>query len=86
MCMNCGCGKPDDDHGNPANITAHELRRAGQANGQSMRTSAQNILDAVGLVEGEASAVGAGVGPVSSTTPTGERGRPAQRGTPDTES
>ena len=33
MCWNCGCMKPDDDHGNPANITTESLRKAGRAGG-----------------------------------------------------
>ena len=33
MCLNCGCGKPDDDHGNEADITMDDLRKAGEANG-----------------------------------------------------
>ena len=51
MCMNCGCGQPDDDHGKAANITADELRQAGDVNGQSLRESAQHILEAVELVD-----------------------------------
>jgi hypothetical protein len=33
MCWNCGCMKPDDDHGNPDNITTETLRKAGRASG-----------------------------------------------------
>lgn len=51
MCMNCGCGLPDEDHGNAVNITADELRQAGDANGQSLRESAQHILEAVVLLD-----------------------------------
>ena len=51
MCMNCGCGQPHDDHGKPENITAAELRRAGEANGQSLRESAQHIIEAVELLD-----------------------------------
>lgn len=51
MCMNCGCGLPDEDHGNAVNITADELRQAGDANGQSLRESAQHILEAVELLD-----------------------------------
>jgi hypothetical protein len=51
MCMNCGCGLPHDDHGNPANVTADELRQAGDANGQSLRESAQHILETVELLD-----------------------------------
>lgn len=51
MCMNCGCGQPHDDHGKPENITAEELQRAGDANGQSLRESAQHIIEAVELLD-----------------------------------
>ncbi len=43
MCLNCGCGKPDDDHGNEANITMDDLRRAGEANGQDVDQTVANI-------------------------------------------
>jgi hypothetical protein len=78
MCLNCGCGKPEDAHGNPANITAADLRRAGRANGQSMETSARNILAGVEQLEGDAIGTmqGGGAG----------QDRPAERGTPATES
>lgn len=33
MCWNCGCMRPDDDHGNPDNITTATLRRAAKASG-----------------------------------------------------
>ncbi len=51
MCMNCGCGLPNEDHGNEANITADDLRRAGEANDQSLRESAQHIVDTVELLD-----------------------------------
>lgn len=39
MCMNCGCGQPNNDHGKADNITAHDLQRAGDANDQTLRES-----------------------------------------------
>jgi hypothetical protein len=51
MCMNCGCGQPLDDHGKAANITADALRRAAEANGQTLRQSAQHILETVELLD-----------------------------------
>jgi len=60
MCMNCGCGLPDESHGKPENITASALRRAAIANDQSLRTSAQHIVEAVGILEREGSASGPG--------------------------
>jgi hypothetical protein len=43
MCMNCGCGEPDNRHGNDANITMEDLRRAGDANGQDVDETVGNI-------------------------------------------
>ncbi len=37
MCYNCGCGKPDDDHGNPKNITNQTFKEAAQASEQTAR-------------------------------------------------
>jgi hypothetical protein len=31
MCYNCGCKKPDDDHGNPSNITNRTFENAAKA-------------------------------------------------------
>ncbi len=33
MCWNCGCMKPDDDMGNPDNITTDRIRKAARAGG-----------------------------------------------------
>jgi hypothetical protein len=51
MCMNCGCGKPNDDRGKAANITADDLQEAARANGQTLRESVQHILETVELLD-----------------------------------
>jgi hypothetical protein len=33
MCWNCGCMMPDNDMGNPDNITTETLRKAARAGG-----------------------------------------------------
>ena len=33
MCWNCGCMMPDNDMGNPDNITTEKLRKAARAGG-----------------------------------------------------
>jgi hypothetical protein len=43
MCLSCGCGQPDETHGNDANITADDLRSAAQAAGIPMEQAADNI-------------------------------------------
>lgn len=79
--MNCGCGRPHDRHDDPANITAEDLRRAGAANGQSLRESAQHIVEAVEALE---------AGPDGAhglAEPSGGAGvRSSGRGTPASES
>ena len=47
MCLNCGCGQPNEEHGNPAN----DLQRAAEANHQSLRESAQHIVETVELLD-----------------------------------
>jgi hypothetical protein len=81
MCLNCGCGQPNEDHGNPANITADDLKAAGDANDQSLRVSAQHIIETVELVESsgrDSRGLGKPAGPTG--------GGAAATGTPATES
>lgn len=84
MCMNCGCGQPDQDHGKPANITAGDLVRAAEANGQSLRESAQHILETVQLLDasrrddrGLAEPAARSAGSAGSAGPGAGRGTPA---------
>jgi hypothetical protein len=92
MCMNCGCGQPNDDRGNGANITADDLRRAGDANGQSLRESAQHIVETVELLAAsrrdDRGPGGAAAGSSQGLAePAGAQGaRPGGRGTPGSES
>jgi hypothetical protein len=81
MCMNCGCGRPNDDNGNSANITADDLRKAASANDQSLRESAQHILETVELLNAGRSD-SSGLGEPAGTT----GGRDGGRGTPASES
>lgn len=43
MCLDCGCKKPNDDHGNPDHITMDKLQRAARASGIDPETAADNI-------------------------------------------
>ena len=90
MCMNCGCGQPNEDHGNPANITAQDLQRAGDANGQSLRESAQHIVETVDLLDTSRRADRGLAEPASpfagSTRSAGYRSSGEGRGTPASES
>lgn len=33
MCVSCGCGEPNENHGDPSHITMDDLQKAGQAAG-----------------------------------------------------
>jgi len=79
--MNCGCGRPDDDNGQPANITADKLRAAADANGQSLRESARHILESVERLEGHARDDASLAQPAGGTG-----GQGGGRGTPASES
>jgi hypothetical protein len=59
MCLNCGCDQPNERHGNDANITADDVRRAGEANGQDLATSAANMRSSLGSLAGDGTAGGA---------------------------
>ena len=48
MCYNCGCKKPDDDHGNPANITNKTFREAAKAgNKDDVGKAKQNTAELI---------------------------------------
>ena len=46
MCMSCGCGKPNDNHGDSRNITQHDLNDAAEAAGISLAQAVLNIMSA----------------------------------------
>ena len=43
MCMSCGCGEPNERHGNPNNITLDDLRKAAKAANIETEKAADNI-------------------------------------------
>lgn len=59
MCLNCGCGTPDDRHGDDANITTGDLRAAAEANGQSLDETVRNVRTSLDQVsQGEVTSTG----------------------------
>ena len=44
MCLNCGCGEPTTNHGDPLNITLSRLRLVAQRNHSTLYDQAVNIL------------------------------------------
>ncbi|HEY7349901.1 MAG TPA: hypothetical protein VH599_16405 [Ktedonobacterales bacterium] len=47
MCVSCGCGQVNDDHGDDRNITMKDMRSAAQAADIDVQTAARNIQQAM---------------------------------------
>jgi hypothetical protein len=45
MCMTCGCGEPNNDHGDRANIIYDQLEAAAAAANIDPETAADNLHD-----------------------------------------
>jgi hypothetical protein len=45
VCYNCGCKMPDNDMGNPKNITNKTFQEAAQAAEQSVEEAKRNALE-----------------------------------------
>ena len=45
MCLTCGCGEPNDDHGDPAHITYDDLKKAADAAEISVDEAAKNFQE-----------------------------------------
>lgn len=48
MCVSCGCGKLNDNHGDQRNITMDQIQKAASAAGCSPSEVAQNIQKGIG--------------------------------------
>ena len=46
MCLSCGCGEPDDNHGDPRHITLAMLQEAAAAAEITTDDAAHNIVEA----------------------------------------
>jgi len=53
MCLNCGCGEPNNDHGDTRNITLDDVNAASQATGQSLHETIDHMERALDQVESE---------------------------------
>jgi hypothetical protein len=60
MCSSCGCGKPNDQHGDEAHITHDRMKRAADAAGVSVTKVAQNMLDSARQVESSGKSTSSG--------------------------
>ena len=50
MCLTCGCGEPNDDHGDPNHITYDDLKKAADAAEISVQEAATNLQDTLSKV------------------------------------
>lgn len=48
MCLSCGCGQPNEQHGNPDNITQATIDRAATAAGITPAEVAENLQSSLG--------------------------------------
>jgi hypothetical protein len=51
--MSCGCGKPNERHGNPDHITLDDLKRAAKAANIEPEQAADNIHDSARKLQQE---------------------------------
>ena len=47
MCLDCGCGEPNDRHGDDRHITMDDVKAAAAASEISVDEAARNIADGV---------------------------------------
>ena len=55
MCLSCGCGKPNDRHGDDRHITEDDIVAAAKAAETTPSQVAQNIVDGLGKGEAQSS-------------------------------
>jgi hypothetical protein len=56
MCLDCGCGEPNERHGDDRHITMDDVKAAADASEISVDEAAQNIADGVRQAQSAGSA------------------------------
>lgn len=72
MCVSCGCGQANDDHGDVRNLTMDRINQAGEAVGISAEQVAENIQDAI--MQGASSRMTGEGGPAAAQVGAGAPG------------
>jgi hypothetical protein len=49
MCLSCGCGEPNEKHGDDRNITMEDMQKAAQASNIPPMKAAQNIMNGMSM-------------------------------------
>ncbi len=57
MCLDCGCGEPNERHGDDRHIIMDDVRAAAEASELSVEEAARNITD--GLRQAQQASAGA---------------------------
>jgi hypothetical protein len=47
VCLTCGCGKPNETHGDPAHITYDDLKKAADAAEITVEEAATNLQETI---------------------------------------
>ena len=45
MCLDCGCGEPNDQHGDERHITLDDVRAAAEASEISLEEAKRNVIE-----------------------------------------
>ena len=56
MCLDCGCGEPNERHGDERHITMDDVKAAAEASEISVDEAARNIADGVRQAQSAGSA------------------------------
>jgi hypothetical protein len=56
MCLDCGCGEPNERHGDDRHITMDDVKAAAEASEISIDEAARNIADGVRQAQSAGSA------------------------------
>jgi hypothetical protein len=56
MCLDCGCGEPNERHGDERHITLDDVRAAAEASEISVEEAARNISEGLGQAQQPAGA------------------------------
>jgi hypothetical protein len=56
MCLDCGCGKPNESHGDDRHITMDDVREAAKASEISVEEAMRNMTDTMRQVQQSATA------------------------------
>jgi hypothetical protein len=72
MCVSCGCGKLEENHGDERNITLSQLKSAAEAGGIGMSQLAANLQNGLTLRSPTTDALAANIEAMNEPLPSGQ--------------